>query len=412
MQTKYLILILGLLIVILAHGDRGRKAGGSGRYIKSILGIENGSGRRIKGYDYIRVLAVIAVIGTHVVQSDTQLSAGSPGWIGLRIAETAFLTCNVLFAMLSGALLLNRGEEPVASFYRKRVFRVVIPMAVYYMFYLYRGLLHSGRCIPANWLDAGRRFLSGPSDWNPHFWLMYVSISFYLTAPFFRVMVQNMSDRLLTSFVFLTFVMNSILVIGFAMVSQVILCSVSAFVISRMLSRKAGNLVLLFFMGGMMIPFASIMLPQLIMYQKMGAYNNYAALLLPFLYPFGFYVYLYKGFFDQIPGSYFEAASLDGASPFYLYKAICMPLSKPIISLIALQTFIGNWNDFFWAWLVTEDQKLWTLNVALYNISNNSGTKQNALMGLAVVTITPVILLSILFSKQLKQSIMASGVKG
>ena len=70
MQTKYLILILGLLIVILAHGDRGRKAGGSGRYIKSILGIENGNGRRIKGYDYIRVLAVIAVIGTHVVQSD------------------------------------------------------------------------------------------------------------------------------------------------------------------------------------------------------------------------------------------------------------------------------------------------------------------------------------------------------
>lgn len=111
MQTKYLILILGLLIVILAHGDRGRKAGGSGRYIKSILGIENGNGRRIKGYDYIRVLAVIAVIGTHVVQSDTQLSAGSPGWIGLRIAETAFLTCNVLFVMLSGALLLNRGKN-------------------------------------------------------------------------------------------------------------------------------------------------------------------------------------------------------------------------------------------------------------------------------------------------------------
>ncbi len=103
---------------------------------------------------------------------------------------------------------------------------------------------------------------------------------------------------------------------------------------------------------------------------------------------------------------------MDGAGSFYLYSKICMPLSKPIISLIALQTFIGNWNDFFWAWLVTEDQKLWTLNVALYNISNNVATKQNALMGLAVVTITPVILLSILFSKQLKQSIVASGVKG
>lgn len=211
---------------------------------------------------------------------------------------------------------------------------------------------------------------------------------------------------------FMTFVLNSVIVIGFAMIAQVILCSICAFVISRQLSEWASKAVLLFFLGGMMIPFASIMIPQLIMYRAMGAYNNYAALLLPFLYPYGFYVYLYKGFFDQIPGSYFEAASLDGAGSLYLYSKICMPLSKPIISLIALQTFIGNWNDFFWAWLVTEDQKLWTLNVALYNISNNAGTKQNALMGLAVVTVTPVILLSILFSKQLKQSIVASGVKG
>ena len=234
------------------------------------------------------------------------------------------------------------------------------------------------------------------------------SFKYYLDMPAY---IYPQSERVV-KYGFLTFVMNSVIVIGFAMIAQVILCSVCAFVISRQLSPRAGKFVLLFFLGGMMVPFASIMLPQLIMYRDMGAYNNYAALLLPFLYPYGFYVYLYKGFFDQIPGSYFEAASLDGAGSWYLYTRICMPLSKPIISLIALQTFIGNWNDFFWAWLVTEDQNLWTLNVALYNISKNAGTKQNALMGLAVVTITPVILLSILFSKQLKQSIVASGVKG
>ena len=234
------------------------------------------------------------------------------------------------------------------------------------------------------------------------------SFKYYLDMP--RYIYPN--NERIAKMGFMTFVLNSVIVIGFAMVAQVILCSICAFVISRQLSERASKAVLLFFLGGMMIPFASIMIPQLIMYREMGAYNNYAALLLPFLYPYGFYVYLYKGFFDQIPGSYFEAAELDGAGSFYLYSKICMPLSKPIISLIALQTFIGNWNDFFWAWLVTEDQKLWTLNVALYNISNNAGTKQNALMGLAVVTVTPVILLSILFSKQLKQSIVASGVKG
>lgn len=213
-------------------------------------------------------------------------------------------------------------------------------------------------------------------------------------------------------FGFWTFIFNSIIVIGFAIVVQVFLCSICAFVISQRLSKRAGRIVLFFFLGAMMVPFASIMLPQLVMYKQMGAYNNYWALLLPFLYPYGFYIYLYKGFFDQIPRSYFEAAELDGAGSFFLYSKICMPLSKPIISLIALQTFIGNWNDFFWAWLVTEDQRLWTLNVALFNISNNVATKQNALMGLAVLTSLPVILLSIIFSKQLKKSIVASGVKG
>lgn len=168
------------------------------------------------------------------------------------------------------------------------------------------------------------------------------SFKYYLDMPAY---IYPQSERVV-KYGFLTFVMNSVIVIGFAMIAQVILCSVCAFVISRQLSQRAGKFVLMFFLGGMMIPFASIMLPQLIMYREMGAYNNYAALLLPFLYPYGFYVYLYKGFFDQIPGSYFEAAALDGAGSWYLYSRICMPLSKPIISLIALQTFIGNWNDF------------------------------------------------------------------
>lgn len=211
---------------------------------------------------------------------------------------------------------------------------------------------------------------------------------------------------------FMTFVGNTVIVIGFAIVAQVLLCSLCGFVISRLLRPRAGRITLLFFLGAQMIPFASIMLPQLIMYKNMGAYNNYAALLLPFLYPYGFYVYLFKGFFDKIPGSYFEAARLDGASNFYLYSRICMPLSKSIISLIALQTFLGNWNDFFWAWMVTERQDLWTLNVALYNISNNVSTKQNALMGISFVTILPVILICLAFSKQLKAGIMSSGVKG
>lgn len=238
--------------------------------------------------------------------------------------------------------------------------------------------------------------------------LLLESFVYYMKMPSF-IYADN---PLVAKFGFFMFGFNSIIVIGWAILAQVFLCSITAFVISRLLSPKTGQIVLLYFLGAMMIPFASIMLPQLIMYKDLGFYNNYMALMLPFLYPFGFYIYLFKGFFDQIPGSYFEAARLDGANNLFLYFKICMPLSKPIISLIALQTFISNWNDFFWAWMVTENQNLWTINVALYNLSINSNTKQNVIMGLSIVSITPVILLSILFSRQLKQSIVSSGVKG
>lgn len=238
--------------------------------------------------------------------------------------------------------------------------------------------------------------------------LLLETFKYYLQMPQYAFT----SSPAIQQFGFGVFAMNTAIVIGFAVISQVILCSICAFVISRMLSRKAGSYMILFFMGAMMIPTASIITPLILMMTEIGAFNTYWALLLPFLYPTGFFVYLYKGFFDQIPGSYFEAAKLDGATNMYLYSKICMPLSKPIVALIALQTFIGNWNDYFWASLVTQDQNLWTLNVALFNISNANGTKQNAILGLAIITITPVIIASIIFSKQLKESIMAAGVKG
>ena len=161
-----------------------------------------------------------------------------------------------------------------------------------------------------------------------------------------------------------------------------------------------------------MIPFVAIMIPQFRMFKEMGFYDNYAALLLPHLLPYGFFVYLYKGFFDKIPGSLFEAARIDGAKNSTTFLRICMPLSKPIIAVIALQTFLANWNDFFWAWMVTESQDLWTLNVALYNISKVNSVRPNFIMGLSVITILPVLLITILFSNQIKESIASAGIKG
>jgi ABC-type glycerol-3-phosphate transport system permease component len=219
-------------------------------------------------------------------------------------------------------------------------------------------------------------------------------------------------DKEVAQFSFWIFIKNTVIVIGYAILMEVFLCSLTAYPLSRLLTRKTSNVLTVFFLATMMVPSICIMIPQFMMFKSLGFYDNYFALLVPYLYPYPFYTFLFKGFFDQIPESLFDAARIDGTSEWYNYSLICMPLSKPIISMIALSTFLSNWNDFFWAWLVTEKQSLWTLNVALYNISQNELTKQNFLMGLSIITILPVILLTVIFSEQIKRSVVGSGIKG
>lgn len=238
-------------------------------------------------------------------------------------------------------------------------------------------------------------------------WLLLESFAYYFRLPSFLYS----SNQAVAHWSFFVFLFNTVIVIVWAVVTQVVLCALTAFPLSRLLPKRTANVMLLFFLGTTMIPFVAVMIPQFTMFKSMGFYDNYAALLLPHLLPYGFYVYLYKGFFDNLPESLFEAARIDGATDRYLFFKICMPLSKPIISVIALQTFLSNWNDFFWAWMVTEKQNLWTLNVALYNISKVTSVRPNFIMGLSVLTIIPVLLITILFSNQIKESIATSGIK-
>jgi len=239
--------------------------------------------------------------------------------------------------------------------------------------------------------------------------LLFENFRHYLKLPTY--MYGKSSDAVKNSGFFI-FLFNTILVISWAIFIETFLCSITAFALAKLLSERVSKLLMLFFLATMMVPFISILVPQFVMFKSVGLYNNYGALLVPFLYPYPYYIMLYKGFFDQIPGDFFDAARIDGANEFYVYAKITMGMSKPIIAVIALSLFLSNWNDFFWAFMVTESPARWTLNVALFNISQNLVVKPNFLMGLSVVTILPVIFITLLFSEQIKQSVAASGIKG
>jgi len=246
--------------------------------------------------------------------------------------------------------------------------------------------------------------------------LMFENLKYYMSFP--KIYYENLGEHSSYSRVsrlgFPVFLFNTTVVLSFAVIIQIFLCSLTAYPISRLFSKKIGNVILFICLGSLMIPFVSIMIPQFIIFKELlGLYNKFGGILVPYLYPYGFYVYLFKGFFDRLPQDLFDAARIDGASEWHNYIRICLPLSKPIISIVAISVFLSNWSEFLWPWLITDKRPdLWTLNVALYQLSKIDTIKQNFIMGISVITMIPIIIITILLSEQIRRNISMSGIKG
>ena len=190
---KYIYLVLPLLAVMtLAHAHELKKMSLSS-YIGKILGYPGKE--RIVYLDFTRALAVAFIILTHACSS--QLSADAEPWkiSLLTCISSATLVSNPLYFMLSGALLLSSTKkESVGHFYYTRFVKVVVPFViVYFLFMIIFGVvnIHDMGSI----CDGIRQVLAGAHAHVPHFWFMYVLFGLYLSAPFLKVMVQNMSDK-------------------------------------------------------------------------------------------------------------------------------------------------------------------------------------------------------------------------
>lgn len=239
--------------------------------------------------------------------------------------------------------------------------------------------------------------------------LMLENFKYYYQVP--QIVYKDFES--IRNYSFFAFMGNTLLTLVWTILCQVFIPAITAYPLSKLLGKRTANYILLFFLVTMMIPFVVIMVPQLLLMKSFHMFNNYAGMLFPALAPAPFNIYLYKGFFDRIPTSYFDAARIDGANEAYTFSKICMPMSKPIVILITLQSFIWGWSDFFWYYLVANKPNLWTLNVAIYTFSQMPDQiKQNFLMGISLATILPVLVLTAVFSKQIKQSIIGAGIKG
>lgn len=186
-----------VMVAVFIHLHNGAR---KENYIRrDILALE-GNSKRSYRYDYLRVIAVSFVILTHAIQADL-----SKGYVTdakqvqlYTILYILTCSCNSIYVMLSGALLLPYKEEKLTDFYIRRVSVVGLPLVIYYFFYLWQNL-QLGDITLALLKDIFYRLLQGNTPESPHYWMIYTILSLYIVIPFFRYMMKDIPYQKLTA---------------------------------------------------------------------------------------------------------------------------------------------------------------------------------------------------------------------
>uniref|UniRef100_A0A7V2ZKJ6 Carbohydrate ABC transporter permease n=1 Tax=Ignavibacterium album TaxID=591197 RepID=A0A7V2ZKJ6_9BACT len=162
--------------------------------------------------------------------------------------------------------------------------------------------------------------------------------------------------------------------------------------------------------SSMIIPAQVTMLPLFLMLKWMGFINTYMAIIIPGLANI-FGIFLIRQYCISIPDSLIEAARIDGANDFLIYRKIILPLLTPVLATLAIFTFLGTWNDFLWPLIVMTDDSMYTLPVALANLMLEHTKDPELMMAGSVVTILPVIIVFLALQKYYMKGIMMGSVK-
>lgn len=143
----------------------------------------------------------------------------------------------------------------------------------------------------------------------------------------------------------------------------------------------------------MMIPGFVTMIPQYVLFSKIGWVGTYLPLIIPSFFGNAFNIFLMRQFYLSINNELIEAAKMDGANHLYIWSHLMIPLTKPALITIAINSFNGAWNDFLGPLLYIQNQEKYTLQIGLQVFQNQSTTQWNYLMAGATLVLLPTILL-------------------
>lgn len=211
-------------------------------------------------------------------------------------------------------------------------------------------------------------------------------------------------------FPFLKTIGNSLFITCSFTLLTIISASMAAFAFAKIRFRGS-RLVLGLYLATMMIPTQVTMIPLFVVMNKLGLIDSYASVVLPGIFkPFAVFMLVQQ--MRAIPEDFLDAARIDGAGIFQVYRRIALPMCAPTIATLAVTTFMESWNDYLWPLLMLTDRNKMTLPIALSTLNGQYNTEYNVLMAGSLISMIPIVIIYLCAQKQFKNGLMAGGIKG
>jgi pectin-derived oligosaccharide transport system permease protein len=209
------------------------------------------------------------------------------------------------------------------------------------------------------------------------------------------------------------FFLNSMLVACGCVLGNLISCALAAYAFAKLKFRLRGPLFA-FMIATIMLPYHVTLIPQYMIFQKLGLVDTFVPLILPkFLATDAFFVFLIVQFMRNLPKELTEAARIDGCGPVRAFGSIVLPLSKPALTTTAIFTFIWTWNDFLMQLIYLNDPQKYTLPLALrLYVDQTSESSYGPMFAMSVLTLVPIVMFFFAFQRLLVDGVATSGMTG
>jgi len=207
-----------------------------------------------------------------------------------------------------------------------------------------------------------------------------------------------------------TYLLNSTLVSGLAVVCNLLFCSLAAYPLARLRFRGRG-LMLALVVATILIPFQVVMIPLYLLMVQLGLRNTLLALVIPQAAT-AFGIFLLRQSFVGVPAELEEAARIDGCSPLGEWWNVMIPAAKADLITLAMFVFIGTWSDFLWPLVILDDPELYTLPLGLQQLASSFSLDWRLVAAGSVVSILPVLAAFIALQRHILPNASGDAVKG